>query len=788
MSRQLHPLIIVLGVLTAMLTGCQPQQPFYLFEDGDLSHYLDQAGNIDYPDLEEESLAEVDGSLRPLSLDNSVPKEVWPLSLEEAVQTALANSKVMKSIGGQIQGMPDFLLRAPELATTIYDPAITESNPRLGTEAALSAFDAQFSSSIFWEKNNSPRNFSGFNNVFPPILNQELGNFQAQLSKWTASGGEWSLRHNVQYEWNDTQIRRYPSDWNVNVEAEFRQPLLQGNGVQLNRITGPGAIPGFNNGVMIARIRTDITLADFEAGVRDLVSNVEIAYWELYYAYRFLEAMKAGRDSGLQTWRETYAKQKAGDSDRHEEARARQQYFIFRNAMERALSDLFAAESKLRYMMGLAATDGRLVRPADEPTIAKVAFDWHAALAEGLVRSVELRKERWIVKQRELELIAAKNYLLPNLDAVGRYRWLGLGDELLQASGGSGNPALLDSNAYQSMTNGQFQESYFGLDLSFPLGFRKENAGVRHAQLNLARERARLQEQKLEFSHQLAYVIRDLEAARVLAKTNFNRLAAAKVEVRTAEVLVREGAKDPETQKEWTLDALLDAQRRLAEAEADFYRSVVDYNKSIAQVHFVKGSLLEYNGVYLTEGPWPGKAYFDAHRRARKRDASLYLNYGFTRPSVISRGPYNQHAGRAPAEEMFVPDESAPELVPTPEPMVLPGEPPQPESADNGASEAPSAEAPGVDAPELLRLAVPAARADGQASAGGGWSAVRQAGFDEPIAPTPDDATGARTAGTNPSPAKWTRSKRTNVGNESLANPSAAEIDRPASGWKRAQR
>jgi hypothetical protein len=68
----------------------------------------------------------------------------------------------------------------------------------------------------------------------------------------------------------------------------------------------------------------------------------------------------------------------------------------------------------------------------------------------------------------------------------------------------------------------------------------------------------------------------------------------------------------------------------------------VDYNRSIAQLHFRKGSLLEYNGVFLAEGPWPGKAYFDAHRRARQRDASLYLDYGHSRPGVFSRGPISQ--------------------------------------------------------------------------------------------------------------------------------------------------
>jgi hypothetical protein len=47
--------------------------------------------------------------------------------------------------------------------------------------------------------------------------------------------------------------------------------------------------------------------------------------------------------------------------------------------------------------------------------------------------------------------------------------------------------------------------------------------------------------------------------------------------------------------------------------------------------------------VFLAEGPWPGKAYFDAHRRARQRDASLYLDYGHSRPEVFGRGPITQN-------------------------------------------------------------------------------------------------------------------------------------------------
>jgi hypothetical protein len=87
---------------------------------------------------------------------------------------------------------------------------------------------------------------------------------------------------------------------------------------------------------------------------------------------------------------------------------------------------------------------------------------------------------------------------------------------------------------------------------------------------------------------------------------------------------------------------LLDAQRRRSDAETAYYRSLVDFNLAITDVHYRKGSLLDYNGVYLAEGPWPGKAYFDAMRRARQRDASMYLDYGYTRPNVMSRGPHAQ--------------------------------------------------------------------------------------------------------------------------------------------------
>ena len=56
--------------------------------------------------------------------------------------------------------------------------------------------------------------------------------------------------------------------------------------------------------MLIARLRTDISLTEFEIGIRDLLCNVENAYWDLYFAYRDLDTKIQSRDAALETWRQ----------------------------------------------------------------------------------------------------------------------------------------------------------------------------------------------------------------------------------------------------------------------------------------------------------------------------------------------------------------------------------------------------------------------------------------------------------------------------------------------------
>jgi outer membrane protein TolC len=711
MNRQYHKFCSWLLIASTLAAGCAPQQPFYCREDGDLSHYLDVATEIEYPDVEEPSLCEVQSTLPPLTLKNTDNYEMWDLPLSEVVRITLCNSQVMRQLGVRVaSSAPETIARtlvSPVAVTTAYDPALAETVTGLsvgspfqgsGPEAALSEFDAQLDASVFWEKNRRPQNRiedPGIGNqISPTIFAQDLGRFTSGITKTTAVGTQFEFRNNTVYDQNNVPVdnpatappaiegfRAFPSEWQTNFEAAFNHPLFQGAGAQYNRIAGPLAFDqyaaGFGNpidGVMIARIRTDQTLADFEGGVRNLMRDVEDAYWELYFTYRDLEARKMGRDSALETWKKTHALYltgtRGGSADR--EAQARSQYFLFRGQVESALTELFRAENRLRYIMGLSMSDGRLIRPSDEPTTARVAFDWGGIHVEALTRRVEIRRQKWEIKRRELELIAARNFLLPRIDAVGRYRWLGLGDELINQTHAPFNQP--GSSAFGVLTSGEFQEWQLGLQASIPIGFRRELSGVRHHELLIARDRAILQDLELEISHQLGDAIRDIDLNFGLTQTNFNRRVAAEAEVTAVQAQYQF--------QQVTLDLLLDAQRRRAEAESAYYRSLVDYNRAIMNVHYRKGSLLDYDGVYLAEGPWPAKAYFDAMRQARKRDAGLYIDYGYTRPNVVSRGPVpqgcNEGCTTEGTQEMFnapgpMPDEAVPAEEGLPAPAVNPG-------------------------------------------------------------------------------------------------------------------
>ena len=377
MTRHRRTQLALLIVALTVFTGCHPTQPFYLQEDGDFSHFVDHAVSLQNPDVYEPLLDEVMYAQAPFTLSHPGEPVFWDLSLEEAVSIAMKNSKVIRNLGGITQiGFADALVGRTGNAS-IYDVALSETTPGSlprsaspgtgpnaitgssdgrvtanqvgGIESALAGFDAQVqmsgtSGGVGGVRSKSDRPQNTFTNaIFPNVLSGETGGFRMDLSKRTAAGGTLSVASVTNYDASNRfgTTQALNSFWTQALEIEAHQPILQGAGTLINRIP-----------IILARINTDISAANFQGSVRNLVLDIENTYWDLYCAYRAVQTAKIGRDSAQVTWNIINEKKLGGKAPKQEEAQAREQYFFFRAGLQQAMQQLLEVEKPIAFSDG----------------------------------------------------------------------------------------------------------------------------------------------------------------------------------------------------------------------------------------------------------------------------------------------------------------------------------------------------------------------------------------------------------------------------------------------------
>lgn len=652
-----------LGLAILMATGCAPTQPFFKGESPDLQYYLNSATRIEYPDVEVESLAETTMSTEPLTIGNH-EYQFWDLSVEDCVSIALQNAKFFVTTGGNAEFRQNvaaqFTSATADQLGSIYDVAIqqstTQSQPLTidgngnrvlprgvlranqvgGVEDALAEFDAQASAFVNYGTTDRPANAIN-SGVTQALTTATDITQQAALSKRFATGGVATLRQQLIYGRNNTPtvinggLRSVPSDVTTLIEAQVQHPLMRNRGTLINRIP-----------VVLASLNEDVAIADFEIQVRNLVRDVEVAYWDLYVNYRNVSTSVIGRNSAIATAKFAQLNLENGTGTVQELAQAQEQYYNFRARLEGALAGsnlpgddrfgVYGGERRLRELMGLAPTDGRLIRPIQEPTLARVEFDWEEITTQMLYLSPELRRGRTVIKQNELEEISAKNQILPEVNLSLLYRWVGVGDELGFGSRSDVASPQPGSSALSELTGGDFQEGVVRLEITPPaIGGRRERARIRGSQLRLHQSRAFIQDAERLMVSQLSDAVAKTEVHYQLVQTLANRWQAASTEVE-ARLTEFKGGRSP-------VNVVLQSQQRRADAQIAYYRALSEYNKSLNFVDYLKGTMLANSNITLAEGPWNKKAYWDALERARERSAGKKKVYGVSRPAVVRQGP-----------------------------------------------------------------------------------------------------------------------------------------------------
>lgn len=689
-----------------LVVGCQSvnDPKLHYVGDSDLEHYVNRATSISSPDVVTAAADNI-ATLPPHTVADRSRDVIRDMTLTEAIHLTLANSDVIRE-RGQFLSPTNPLLNNPEFVTSIYDPAIQEANVQFGSrgvEAALADFDTQFTTQMLWGREEQIQNsLFGFGQEPGQTLQQDTANFNTRLEKPLATGGSFGVSHAVNYDFNNASNRLFDSAYAGNVQAEFRHPLLAGFGIDYNRIAGPrrnlgalgqsGQSVQFTNGVLIARINTDIEVAEFQRAARNVVREAEDAYWNLALAYRIYDAEVIRRNLTLRTWRlvNTRAQQELQGGGTPDTAQAKDSYFDSASRVEAARGDLYRRELELRRITGLPVNDGTVLRTIDEPLVGKFTPDWYAALCEALTTRTELRRQKWQIKSLELQLAAAENLALPSLDFISRYRVNGFGDKLISRSDddNAGTQQGLH-NYYNTLLDGNQTGWDLGFEFSMPVGLRAAKTQVRWYELRLMKARATLAQMEHEVSTELAAAFQDVDRYYKVAQLSFNRRVAAAERVRAYETRFElggiggggEGGEGPVY-----LDLLLRSQISLADAEISYWQAIIQYNQAIADVHLRQGTLLERNGVTLIEGTWTPDAYKQALRQAWARSHAIsnplldavpdpFAMEGEIFPTAV---PGPEQAPLAPFDGTLtlpVPPAPAPAPNPAPAPVAPPAEP-----------------------------------------------------------------------------------------------------------------
>jgi len=566
---------------------------------------------------EELLIDQVSGSREPHRLLAGTPPEFRDCELGELREVAIKNIAIIRDRQSFLSG-GNTLLTNPDLVASDLDPAIQElGGPQggRGEPQAEADYDPFLTARTLWGKNELVQNNRFLSGGLAPgaILGESSAAFTARLDQLLTSGGLVSVGQDWNYNRNNMPARLYPSYYAGRLFGEFRQPLLAGAGADFTSVAGPLVrnVAGntVNQGVVIARLNTEISLYDFENRVQALMKNVEDAWWDLSLAYAAYDAEVESREAARRTWEKVRGRFENGleGIGAADEAQARESYYERCSLADDALTAVYERETQLRRLVGLNVSDGRLIRPAEPLPTSEAAPDWHQALACALTQRMELRKQKANLRGLAAQCGAAESLTRPRLDFISGYQLNGFGDDLFDT--GASNPPY--PSAYADQFANQQTGWNLGFEFSMPIGFRAAEGRRQNLELRLAKATAALAAQEVEISHELAHAFQQVDRALAVSQSNAARRDAARQRVEALEAEHNAGRITP--------DLLLRAQASLFQAEVAYSRSFCEYRKALADLAFRSGTMLDRAGVSLAESAHDPEAHARVLRASLER-------------------------------------------------------------------------------------------------------------------------------------------------------------------------
>ncbi|MFH0731505.1 MAG: TolC family protein [Candidatus Omnitrophota bacterium] len=405
--------------------------------------------------------------------------------------------------------------------------------------------------------------------AYPEVFENRDIDFNVSLSGKLTTGTEYDIDFiNERYLSNLTTQTINPY-YVSQPKVTVTQPLFKDFDIMVNRAD-----------IVIAQNNKAVSEENFKNTVMDVINKTKTDYYNyIYYlenysiaksslelAQNLLEINKLRYDKGLVS---------SVDLLETETAAAQRQ-----KALISAESGLKEAEDELKLVTNLFE-DPELwnagLELIDKPELKFEQVD----LVESLKNAFKYRPDyisgRIDLKNKDIKIKAAKNALLPTMDLIGSYTLNGLSDEYRK---------VLDE------LDKDYRDWSVGAKFSIPWG---SGDRAKFDQRKLEKAQALIAFKKLEQD-----IIMDVKRSVRLADIQYRQVLASALS-KEKETLNHRAQKEKYAAGQISTHDMLDYQDKLAQAELDYIKSLIDYNIALCSLEKAQGLTLAKNNIKLEE-------------------------------------------------------------------------------------------------------------------------------------------------------------------------------------------
>lgn len=421
----------------------------------------------------------------------------WVLALEAGA--AEQRFEVADAPGQQTRGER---LGAPEMRLSLQDAVALAlahninlevsrlglASSKQGLLASTGIFDPTVSSTVAGAYSETPST----NELMGAQVGLERDReFDLSLGSLIPTGGSYSVGWtNIRTTTNSSFYFLNPA-YSSGLAFAFKQPLLRGFGTDVTR-----------SGIEVARKNRDLSQVGFEVIVIDTAQSVESAYWNLVYAIDNLKSRQHSLMLAQDLLDQTRSRVRIGTSApidivQSEAAVAARELDIIQ--AENAVGN---AGDILKGLMGFENVEDwkSKIIPTDALAATTEHVELDKAIADALAKRPELRARELELEIGQINLLAARSAVKPQLDLGLKYGYVGVGGDMTVTDPNTGQVLSVTKGAWNDALSQLYHRDYnqwsAALTFSYPLGNHQAKAqlvqkrfAVTTAQQNMALQR-----------------------------------------------------------------------------------------------------------------------------------------------------------------------------------------------------------------------------------------------------------------------------------------------------------